>query len=69
MVEPDEKPKKRKEWEVERIVGVKYNEDNSREFLIHWKGYREADDSWEAETNLNCPDLIKKFMTKHAKRS
>lgn len=52
------------EWEVERIVGVKFNEDKSREFLVHWKGYDDADDSWEAEGNLNCPELLAKFASK-----
>lgn len=35
-----------------------------REFLIRWKGYGAAHDSWEPEDNVNSPDLIEKFLQK-----
>jgi chromobox protein 5 len=43
---------------------VHFKKDGSREFLIHWKGFSHKDDTWEPEKNLNCPDLINKFMEK-----
>ena len=43
---------------------VHFKKDGSREFLIHWKGFSHKDDTWEPEKNLNCPDLIEKFMAK-----
>ncbi|OWR53890.1 hypothetical protein KGM_213507 [Danaus plexippus plexippus] len=52
------------EYEVERILEVHHKKNGSRDFLIHWKGWSSKFDSWEPEANLNCPDLIKRFMEK-----
>ncbi|CAG9561238.1 unnamed protein product [Danaus chrysippus] len=52
------------EYEVERILEVHHKKNGSREFLIHWKGWSSKFDSWEPEANLNCPELIKRFMEK-----
>ncbi|EZA60446.1 Chromobox protein-like protein [Ooceraea biroi] len=53
-----------KEFEVERIIEVHFKKNGMREFLIRWKGFTAADDTWEPEENLNCPELIAKFMQK-----
>ncbi|XP_008558947.1 chromo domain-containing protein cec-1 isoform X1 [Microplitis demolitor] len=53
-----------KEFEVEKILDVHFKKNKSREFLIRWKGFSASDDTWEPEANLNCPDLITKFMDK-----
>lgn len=53
-----------KEFEVEKIIEVQYKKNKNREFLIRWKGFTSADDTWEPEENLNCPELIAKFMQK-----
>lgn len=74
----DDEPKKKKkklvvkpaDWsetenfEVARILEVHHNKSGKREFLVSWKGYPTSSDSWEPEDNLDCPDLIKKFMEK-----
>ncbi|KAG5673940.1 hypothetical protein PVAND_003940 [Polypedilum vanderplanki] len=52
------------EYEVERIVEMRMKKDGSREFLVHWKRWSSDYDTWEPEDNLNCPDLIEKFMVK-----
>ncbi|XP_011310703.1 heterochromatin protein 1 [Fopius arisanus] len=52
------------EYEVERIIDVYFKKNGKREFLIRWKGFKPSEDTWEPEDNLNCPDLIKKFMVK-----
>lgn len=52
------------DYEVERILDVVVHRNNKREFLIRWKGYSSNSDSWEPEENLDCKDLIDKFMAK-----
>ncbi|XP_071451569.1 chromodomain-helicase-DNA-binding protein 2-like [Hetaerina americana] len=52
------------EYEVEKVIEVRFKKGGAREFLIRWKGFTAKDDTWEPEENLNCPDLISKFMAK-----
>ncbi|XP_070151400.1 chromobox protein homolog 5 [Polyergus mexicanus] len=53
-----------KEFEVEKIIEVRFKKNGMKEFLIRWKGFSPADDTWEPEKNLNCSELIAKFMQK-----
>eukprot|EP00088_Acartia_fossae_P070901 TRINITY_DN9604_c0_g1_i13.p1 TRINITY_DN9604_c0_g1~~TRINITY_DN9604_c0_g1_i13.p1 ORF type:complete len:509 (-),score=155.29 TRINITY_DN9604_c0_g1_i13:244-1770(-) len=53
------------EYEVGRILEVRFPKGKAREFLIRWKGCGEDDDTWEPEENLNCEEMIEKFMAKH----
>jgi len=39
------------EWEAEQILDYR-RQNNRHKFLIHWKGYERADDSWEPIQNL-----------------
>lgn len=52
------------EFEVDRILDVYFKKNGKREFLVSWKGYPSSQDSWEPEDNLECIDLIDKFMSK-----
>lgn len=49
---------------MDRIIEVHHRRDGTREFLVSWKGYPSAANSWEPENNLNCSELIEKFMEK-----
>jgi len=31
------------------------------QYLLKWKGYSNADNTWEDKNNLNCPELVKEF--------
>jgi len=48
------------EFEVEEILDVRKHYGKTQ-YLIKWKGYPLSDASWEPKSNLNCPELIKKF--------
>lgn len=62
--EDEDEKGEQKEFEVEKIIEVHFKKNKKREFLIRWKGFTSADDTWEPEENLNCPELIEKFMQK-----
>ena len=69
----DEQRRRREEeeghYEVARILEVKFIKGSDRrEFLIRWKGHGPDDDTWEPEDNLDCEDLIERFMEKYEKR-
>lgn len=51
------------EYEVKDIVGHK-TERGVSYFLIRWKGYTKADDTWEPEDTLNCPEIIERYKKK-----
>jgi hypothetical protein len=45
------------EWEVEQILGDRTYR-RKKQFLIRWKGYVPAHDSWADESDINAPDLL-----------
>lgn len=49
---------------MERILEVHFKKSGKREFLVSWKGYPASENSWEPEENMDCKDLIEKFMDK-----
>lgn len=58
-------------YEVEEIIGDK-KIGKVQYYKIKWKGFDETHDSWERETNLMCPSILKAYtqtkkQTKSAK--
>jgi hypothetical protein len=53
------------EWEVEEIRGSRaFN--NRLQYKVHWKGYEDAEDSWQDEIDLeNAQDVIAEWYKKH----
>ena len=48
------------EWGVEQILDIR-TWRSGKQYLIHWKGYSNAHDSWEPWENINAPLLMVEF--------
>jgi Chromo (CHRromatin Organisation MOdifier) domain len=54
------------EYEVEAIRNHRYFGKNKRlQYLLKWKGYLKADNTWESEDQLNAPELLKQYNRRH----
>ena len=63
----EEERKRREEegrYEVGHVLDVDVKESGSREFLIRWAGHGAGGDTWEPEENLDCGQIIERFMEK-----
>jgi hypothetical protein len=50
------------EYEVENIRDARrHGRGRKLQYLVHWKGYPAADDSWVDHSDLNAPKLLKEF--------
>ena len=54
------------EWEVEQILCVRRYWCQTQ-YLVRWKGFSEAHDSWEQASNVHADELIKEFYKRHPK--
>ncbi len=52
------------EWEVERIMNTR-RYWNQTQFLIKWKGYSDAHNSWEPEKNLSATELVEEYYKRN----
>jgi len=50
------------QYEVEQIHNHRYfGRNRTLQYLIHWKGYPNSDDTWEPAADTHAPDLVKAY--------
>ena len=54
------------EWEVEQILCVRRYR-RQVQYLVRWKGFLEAHDSWEPASSVHADELVQEFYKRHPK--
>jgi hypothetical protein len=50
------------QYEIDAILNVRrHGKKKTLQYLVHWKGYPHANNSWVNHKDLNAPDLLKEF--------
>ena len=51
------------EYEVEQVLGQRtHGRWKKKQYLIKWKGYSAAHNSWEPAENVHAPELVKRYL-------
>ncbi|KAF9131802.1 hypothetical protein BG015_003811 [Linnemannia schmuckeri] len=48
-------------FEVEKVVGHRYDQHNALSYHIKWKGYPDEESTWEQESSVFCVDMVKDY--------
>ena len=54
-------PEEEEEYEIEAIVDHR-DIRGHREYLVHWLGYPNSDDSWVRENDLHVANLLEEYL-------
>lgn len=55
-------------FEVEKLLKHR-KKGKTLEFLVRWKGFEAKDDTWEPESNLECPSNICKVLAAYKNKN
>ena len=56
------------QYEVEQIINHRHHgKCHQLQYLIHWKGYSAADDTWEPADQVHANELVRSYHVKHTK--
>ena len=55
---PEEDGEEEEEFVVEQILNHRVTKKGKLEYYLKWKGFSNADNTWEPAENLNCKDLV-----------
>ena len=65
---PPELIDNKEEYKVEQIINhCHYGKHHQLQYLIHWKGYSAADNTWEPADQVHANKLVRTYHTKQAK--
>jgi hypothetical protein len=57
------------EYEVEQVLDQRtHGRGKKKQYLIKWKGYSPAHNSWENATDVHAPELVTEFLNKKKAR-
>ena len=52
------------EYEVEAILDTRrHGRGQKLQYLVHWKGYPNSNNSWVNHSDLNAPELLKEYYS------
>ncbi|KAI0853501.1 CHRromatin Organization modifier domain-containing protein [Daldinia vernicosa] len=58
-----------KEWQVDKIVGIRKNKTRGTEYLVKWAGFPDDENTWEPEGNLDhCRRKLAQFNATLARK-
>jgi Chromo (CHRromatin Organisation MOdifier) domain len=59
---PPELIEEHEEYKVEQVLASRlFGHWKKLQYLIHWKGYPHAHDSWASANDIHAPDLVQAF--------
>lgn len=63
----EEEEGEEEEYVVEKIIDHRYTKKGKLEYFLKWKGFTDADNTWEPAENLNCPELVEAYEAEKGK--
>ena len=55
------------EYEIESIIDSRrHGRGRKRQYLVHWKGYPNSNNSWVDHEDLHAPELLEEYLSHSA---